>query len=156
MGGRIYTDIVSIGAINVYEVVVDPNGLLDAPYGSIAILHPAPPISPTTFENVGGTVWLNTKPYKTRRVVAGIHVVAVDDDFIVRDTTAGPVSLLLPASVGGPVRPYTAKKITGDANNVAWVPAGADLVDNGPGPVWNIALVSLTVQNEGNGNWWVK
>lgn len=42
MPGRIYTDILTINDTNWYAVVVDPNGLLTAPIGSIATLKTAP------------------------------------------------------------------------------------------------------------------
>jgi len=35
--GRIYTDIVTVGAIEIYQVTVDPNGVLSARIGSLAV-----------------------------------------------------------------------------------------------------------------------
>lgn len=44
MPGRIYVDIVTVNGIDIYAVLVDPNGVLSAPIGSIATLKTGPQI----------------------------------------------------------------------------------------------------------------
>lgn len=51
--GRIYTDLLTINGVDYYAVVVDPNGLLDAPIGSIATLKTATFV----WVSAGGMVW---------------------------------------------------------------------------------------------------
>lgn len=55
--GRIYTNIVTIGSINIYNVVVDPNGILNAPIGSLAVRSSAG--AAVTYQNQdGGSTWI--------------------------------------------------------------------------------------------------
>ncbi len=68
MGGRVYTDVVTIGNVSIYNVVVDPNGVLSAPLGSLAIQDTAG--DPTTWQNTnGGTAWSIVYERNTRRSV---------------------------------------------------------------------------------------
>ncbi len=57
MGGRIYSTVVTIRGINFYNVLVNPNGVLTAPVGSIAVNSTTSP--PTMYRNLdGATLWL--------------------------------------------------------------------------------------------------
>lgn len=62
MNGRHYVDIVTINGIDVYAVVVDPSGVLQAPIGSIATLKTSPKI----WVNADGlTTWSQVFPAST-------------------------------------------------------------------------------------------
>ena len=50
--GRIYTQIITIGNVEIYSVTGTPNGILDARNGSLAIDNSSPP---TIWQNIGGT-----------------------------------------------------------------------------------------------------
>lgn len=54
MSGRIYQDVVTVGNVSIYQVAADPNGVLDAAVGSLAIQN-----SPAqTWQNTDGlTSW---------------------------------------------------------------------------------------------------
>lgn len=55
MPSRIYTSVVSVGNINIYNVVADPNGVLTAPLGSLAVRSD----TAVTYQNTdGGTTWI--------------------------------------------------------------------------------------------------
>lgn len=59
MNGRVYVDIITIDGIDIYAVVVDPNGVLTAPIGSIATLKTSPQI----WVNAdGATTWNQVYP----------------------------------------------------------------------------------------------
>jgi len=56
MAGRIYTNVVTVGSINIYNVVADPSGVLTAPIGSLAIRSD----TAVTYQNTdGGTTWVS-------------------------------------------------------------------------------------------------
>jgi hypothetical protein len=62
MNGRYYVDIITINGIDIYAVVVDPNGVLQAPIGSIATLK----TSPRIWVNADGlTTWNQVFPAST-------------------------------------------------------------------------------------------
>lgn len=57
MGARIYTSVVTIGNVSIYQVNADPNGVLTASLGSIAIRSDAAPGN--LYQNSdGGTTWV--------------------------------------------------------------------------------------------------
>jgi hypothetical protein len=53
---RIYTNIVTVGNVDIYNVLADPNGVLQARIGSLAIRSAG---SPITYQNIdGATTWV--------------------------------------------------------------------------------------------------
>lgn len=62
MNGRSYLDIVTINGIDIYAVIVDPNGILQAPIGSIATLKASPRI---WVNSDGLTAWSLVFPSST-------------------------------------------------------------------------------------------
>lgn len=54
MGARIYTAIVSVGDINIYQVGSSPNGALEAPQGSLAVRNDTAEVWQNTD---GSTAW---------------------------------------------------------------------------------------------------
>lgn len=57
------------------------------------------------------------------------YIVLVTDDYVLVDTSAGPITITLPA-VSASSKPVTIKKITNDANVMTIVPNGTDTVEN--------------------------
>jgi hypothetical protein len=67
-GGRIYTDIVQVGDVSIYNVTSNPNGVLSANQGDLAIQ--TTPGQPGTWKNVdGGTSWSQIDETETRKVL---------------------------------------------------------------------------------------
>lgn len=79
-GGRFYTDMVTIGDINVFDVVVDPNGVISAPQGSLASLRVG--AASTVYINMDGNVlWRDlsastTTAIPVSQLTAGENLVA--------------------------------------------------------------------------------
>jgi hypothetical protein len=68
MGARIYTDVVSVGGINIYNVTSGPNGVLAAPVGSLAVQNSGQNID--TWQNTdGGTAWSLVSERPTRDTI---------------------------------------------------------------------------------------
>jgi len=55
MSGRTYRDVLTIGNVDIYNVTSNPDGVLDAPTGSLAIQSAGGMI--TMWKNNGGTSW---------------------------------------------------------------------------------------------------
>jgi len=105
--GRIYTEIVSVGNINIYQVSSDPNGALFAPIGSLAIRSDTADFFQntdgfSTWTSAGGVVpttyaALTDTDVTTSMVVAG-QMVAYDGS---QWTNQTPVNWSVPTAFGG-------------------------------------------------------
>lgn len=79
-GGRIYTDMVTIGDISVFDVVADPNGVITATQGSLASLRVG--AASTVYINMDGAVlWRDlsastTTAIPVSQLTAGENLVA--------------------------------------------------------------------------------
>ena len=69
MPPRVYTTITTIGDTSIYQVIVNPNGILTADVGSIAILNDgAAGLNVGMWQNTnGGTAWSMTSERNTRK-----------------------------------------------------------------------------------------
>lgn len=89
---RIYTSVVTVGDVDIYHVTADPNGVLQARQGSIAISNGA---DGQTYQNTdGGTTWVNTNG-AIRRSYGSVPLT-----FRLKAMPVGPADLAYEASWG--------------------------------------------------------
>jgi hypothetical protein len=155
-GGRIYTDIVTVGSIEIYQVSSDPNGVLSARRGSLAVDNS---VSPKVWQNTdGATSWQDVSSSTTVLSINSSTILAPGTNYVVLvDASGGPVTVTLPLAALMNGRSVTVKKIDTSANLVTVAAPGGNTVE---------AIASITLGagsfregvelvNDGATAWWI-
>ncbi len=87
--------------------------------------------------------------------IKSANYVAVANDAVFMDTSAGPHSITLPAANLNSGVAILIKKITTDANDVAIGPTGGDLIDGAALQHLPFPYASFTFVSDGVSNWWI-
>jgi SPP1 family predicted phage head-tail adaptor len=94
-----------------------------------------------------------TPPQDPRVVTITANYAAVAGDFILVDTTAGPITVTIPLSAGNGGKVISVKKISADANLVTCARSGADLLEFDTSITFDAKGVSAELEADGVAAW---